>query len=138
MPLLGSTSGGSGPCAVGQRRCGISDASAMQLSSYHCQVPSTPAPLRANRLYTQLYMHAACSTHGNPIRCLLAQASRHSTCRPPPYLFCTLPACPCVPQAKRVVQPMPTWEEQSLCIGASFYLTATNSSSGRWVKYEGG
>lgn len=35
---------------------------------------------------------------------------------------------------------MPTWEEQRLCIGASFYLAATNvgqSGASRWIKFSG-
>lgn len=31
-----------------------------------------------------------------------------------------------VPRAPRVIQPMPTFEEQGLCIGATFTLAATN------------
>ncbi len=30
------------------------------------------------------------------------------------------PVCPVRPQHKKLVAPMPTWEEQSLCIGATF------------------
>ncbi|KAG2446959.1 hypothetical protein HYH02_008113 [Chlamydomonas schloesseri] len=42
------------------------------------------------------------------------------------------------PQHKKLVAPMPTWEEQSLCIGATFSVAATNGMEpGRRVSIEG-